>query len=390
MARLGFRIESALDELERDGTLSNVQRAVVSERVGRAVRAGLGFDLVAIVATLGAVLVAAGVLYLLGYHWGDFSKGGKLALVFGIWAAVHAGGYALLERRPFVGRALTLVGVLAFGGATSLVAQMYHLSARYPWSVLAWWVLAIPIALVTRSRAVLVAVVGVALFWCMWHVGVWIEELPGAHDREGVASIAVVVLAACAALLALAALAERSRFEAFAAILCAPVLPLLFLAPLVLAFHPPWSRTETAVDLVAVLVPATIGVVAAALVLGTASARRGVRAALEGWIVLGVALLLAACALLAPVAVPAVANLAYFAGALFVVTLGVRAARPVLVNAGVLAFVVGAIIRYFEYLFSRLEGAYAFLATGAILLLGAFVFENRRRALKRRLAEGAR
>ena len=113
MARLRPRIDAALAELERDGTLSAQQRAAVADRLDRALREGRGLDFTAIVATFGALLVAAGLLYLIGYNWELLPKAAKLALVFGIWIALHGAGWALAEHpgtHPRVGRALTLPG----------------------------------------------------------------------------------------------------------------------------------------------------------------------------------------------------------------------------------------------------------------------------------------
>lgn len=389
MARLTTRIEAALDELERDGTLSAAQRAVVGQRVLRAARPLRGIDLVAIVAGLGALLVGAGLLYLLGDHWLDLARGTKLALVFALWGAVHVGGYALAERPgryPRVGRALTLLGVLAFGGATVLVAQMYHLAAHHPHAVLAWWVLSIPIALVTRSRAVLAAVIGIALLWSVWQTGVWVEDLPLRDARASAGNLFLVGLAFAPVLAALATLAAGGTYAAFAPVLRGPVLVVAILPVFVLAFHEPWwsARGESVV-----LAPAFVAASVAFAVVSFATWRRGARATREAWMLLGALVVLAATALLAPRGVPVAANALVFGGALLLAALGVREGRSVLVTTGVLVFVLGAVARYFEYLFARLEGAYAFLATGVLLLGAAFVFENRRRALVRRAREGA-
>jgi uncharacterized membrane protein len=76
-----------------------------------------------------------------------------------------------------------------------------------------------------------------------------------------------------------------------------------------------------------------------------------------------------------------------FAGSIGLVALGVAEARRQLATWGIFLFVAGAVARYFEYLWDKLEGAYAFLASGALLLAAAFLFENRRRAVAARLQE---
>jgi uncharacterized membrane protein len=118
-------IEEVLAGLEAGGQISSAQR----ERIRAALAARLDAPrdhagrVIAIVASFGALLFSAGLLYLVGYNWDALAKATKLALVFGLWAAIHAGGYALAEwpgGYPRLGRALTLAGMLCFGGALGL------------------------------------------------------------------------------------------------------------------------------------------------------------------------------------------------------------------------------------------------------------------------------
>lgn len=390
MAKLQDRIDAALAELERDGTLSSAQRAAVAARIGGVLGSGRSVDLAAVVATFGALCLAAGFLYLIAYNWDQLEKGVKLALVFSIWIALHAAGFALGERpgtHPRVGRAFTLLGVLSFGGAIGLVAQIYHLSAHYPNAILAWWALSVPVVLVTRSRAILVAVMALGLLWVGWHLGVWLDDRPYQDERHWLALFSLVAVAVGALFTGLAALASGGPRDRLRAVLRSPVLFLAGAAPFALAFHDPWWERERGVVTAADLVPAGIAAAVAALVLGIATWRRGVAAARDGWILVGVALLLGACVLAAPGAVPVLANVVLFGGALACVALGAREARAGLASSGMFLFAAGVVARYFEYLWDRLEGAYAFLATGALLLAAAFVFENRRRALAARLRE---
>ncbi|MCY2958561.1 MAG: DUF2157 domain-containing protein [Planctomycetota bacterium] len=386
MARAHSRIESALADLEREGTLSAAQRAAVGERLARALREGRGFDVTAIVASFGALLVAAGLLYLIGYNWEALPKAAKLALVFGIWIALHGAGFALAEKpgtHPRVGRALTLLGVLSFGGAIGLVAQIYHLSAHYPNAILVWWALSVPVVLVTRSRAILVAVMAIGILWVAWCTGVWTEDRPRDDERLWMANFTLVGVAVAAAFQALAALAAGGSQERLEPVLRSPVLVLASAAPFVLAFHEPWNHGRERTpgrD----LVPVVVAVVCAAILLGLANWRRGFRAARDGWILIGVALLLGLGVLAAPGAVPILGNVVLFGGALALVALGVRESRPNLATWGMFLFAAGVVARYFEYLWDKLEGAYAFLATGSLFLVAAFLFENRRRALAAR------
>ncbi len=395
-------LEAALAELESEGRLSAEQREQVAQRL-RAVWNARRVDFASVVAAFGGLLVAAGLLYLVGYNWAALGKAGKLALVFGVWFGLHALGWRLAERgeSPRLGRAFTLAGVLAFGGALGLVAQIYNLSSHYPHAVLSWWALSIPIALVTRSRAVLVAVLALALVWTAWHTGVWLDDQNYAHDRDWLANFPLVGAALAALLCALVALCERTGYSDFAPVLRRPIVALAAAAPFVLAFHEPWSgspswlsNTDAAdsanwAQQLQRLAPVWTAGGVAALGLTLAALRSRAIHVRIGWGILAATALLALLALFAPRWIPLAANAALFGGALTAIALATHLGRAGLASAGVLLFLAGVVARYFEYLWDKLEGAYAFLSTGALLLGVAWVFEHRRRAVRAR-AEAAK
>ncbi len=389
MERLRARIGGALGELEREGHLDAAQRELVARRLDQVLHRPRGLDFATVVASFGGLLVAAGLLYLAAYNWEQLSKPLKLGLAFGAWFALHLVGWLLAERpgkHPALGRAFTLAGVLAFGGAIGVVAQVYHLHSHYPNAILLWWSLTIPIALVTNSRAILTLVLALFLTWAVWHLGVWIEDLPGpASGQVFLANFVLVGLAIGGGLQALATLAARGPYAHFNATLRLPILPLVAAAPFALAFHQPWWRDSPADLAAGALLPVAGTSACAAALLAWAGLRRGFAATRDGWILLGLVALLGGTVLLAPKLVPIVGNLVLFGGALALVGLGLAEASGNLASWGIFLFVVGVLARYFEYLWEKLEGAYAFLATGLLLMAAAYVFANRRRAVAARL-----
>lgn len=391
MERLRVRIGGALDDLEREGHLSAAQRALVAGRLEPILHRPRRLAFAAIVASFGGLLVAAGLLYLAAYNWEQLTKPLKLILVFGAWFALHLLGWLLAERpgrHPALGRAFTLAGVLAFGGAIGVVAQIYHLSSHYPHAMLLWWSLSIPLALVTRSRAILAVVLALFFVWAAWHLGVWIGDLPRrVHGSVYLANFALVGLAIAAMFQALAAGAAGGRYASFTELLRAPVLPLACAAPFALAFHEPWWSSVRMDPPQGAWLPVAVACAGAAALLALAGARRGLGATRDGWILLGLVVLLGASVMLAPKLVPIVGNLVLFGGALALVGLGLAEARGNLASWGIFLFVVGVLARYFEYLWEKLEGAYAFLATGLLLMAAAYAFQNRRRAVAARLGE---
>ena len=168
--------------LEREGVLSAEQSEVVGARLRSASESeeGRSGRVVSAIGGIGALLLGAGVLYLVAYNWDQLARASKLALIFATWLGLHTAGYRLGRdpgHYPRLGMALSAAGVLAFGGAIALLAQIYNLSAKYPWSVLLWWTLNLPLVLVSGSLLLLLVVTGLFVVWSFWHAGVYLDSL---------------------------------------------------------------------------------------------------------------------------------------------------------------------------------------------------------------------
>jgi uncharacterized membrane protein len=88
---------------------------------------------------LGALMFAIGVLLLIGYNWSAIPAAGKIAILMGSVAAAFAGSAAALARRHHVaGDVLALIGVLLFGNAIWLIAQVLHIQGDFPDGFF-WW-----------------------------------------------------------------------------------------------------------------------------------------------------------------------------------------------------------------------------------------------------------
>lgn len=400
-------IPETLAELEREGVLSPEQRATVETRLAQALTPkGEGGDragrFISILAALGAVLVGAGILYLVGYNWDELRKGDKLAIVFGTWLAIHYAGFHLAERPgryPRVGRAVTVIGVLCFGAAIALVAQIYHLTSEYPNTLLVWWSLSIPLLLLTRSRAILLVLIVVFLTWILWHTGKYLEN--ARHDvyQDFVAALALVGAGIGALFSALGSLSGTSRWRSFEPILSGLARPAAIGGAYALSFKDMWWRFERSdadaservlglrgledglqlrpFAIFAALVLASVLVLVVALRRGRAA--RDDRTAVEPLVLLGAGLALAAQLALWPQGIFLQANLQLLLGILALVWFGIRTGRPGDINWGIAVFVVCVATRYVEYLWDKLEGAYAFIGIGLVLLGLGWVLERQRR-----------
>ena len=396
-SRMRREIHEVLDELEAEGGLAPGQAGRIAVRLASRLDAPRDRSgrVISIVAAIGGVLFGAGILYLIGYNWEELGKPTKLALIFGLWAIVHAAGYWLSEnpgRSPRVGKALILLGILCFGGAIGLVAQIYNLSARYPWSILLWWALNVPLLLWTRSRAVQVVLTGLFLLWIFWHASVWFEDLGRTGygwDRglEGMLGLIAGVSAFFAVLALFVQTTDHARFAAFWRVL-APIG--LLVVTYIAGFKDLGLTRVPRADWLPILAPAGLAMLTAVVLVALGSAR-GARGALrrESSCALALAIVLVGSCLAAPRMMVVLGNLLMLGVILGLVWHGTRERIAGYIHLALGAFALLVITRYIEYLWSKLEGAYIFLSTGALLIALGWFLERRRRSLMARVHGGA-
>jgi uncharacterized membrane protein len=397
-------LRRAVETIEREGVLPPGSGEKVAARLGELLfPARESRSAARIVAWLGGVLIAGSLLLFVATNWEELGKVPKLVLIFGTLAALHFLGYRLAEepgRRPALGRALTAAAMVAFGGAIGLVAQIYHLSSTWPNAILAWWLLNVPFALLTRSRLLLLIPLSIFVLWAHLHAYQWMElHLRGGSflwsDSE-VTALALLELGLAALLAALGALARASSFERFAAPLSllgrvAGLFGLFLLA--FEEFSPnrdvfgdgvPLFAAERLRELRLLLTPASAAAAAALLALGIAATatarRRAARAELaDAGASLSLLLVLAAALLLMPPLTFLAANAAIVAAVIALVARGVAQGRRSDVNLAVIAFLATAMARYFEYVAEGFGPVLAFLGAGVLLLALGSLLERKRR-----------
>jgi uncharacterized membrane protein len=401
-------VSGAVRQLADEGLVAREQAARVDARLQELLFPTSDSDVASriakLVAWLGGLLVAAGVLFLIGLNWDALGKWTKLALVFGALAGLHVAGWRLQVepgRHPSIGLALTGAAMLSFGGAIAVVAQIYNLSSHWPNAWLVWWLLDLPFVLIFGSRALLLIVLALFASWAGQCVEIWCTD-HSIWASEFAHGYAILALSACVA--AAGALPRGSRFERFAPLL-GMVARLGALAGLFfLSFHDfihsrdprgagdPWIDPERLHKLEILLTPAA-GFAAGAIVLLIAGALRagGWRGGRGRWLepldaaaMVVAALLLAACDLLLPEAAALLANLLILASVLALIVRGVRLGQVGDVNTALAFFLITVIARYFEFFARGMGTALAFLGAGVLLLgLGGFIERLRRRFVAR-------
>ncbi len=118
---------------------------------------------------LAAVLLAAAILLVVASNWEAIPRlvrvGGILAL---IWVVHIAAARMLARGATAAAGGLLVIGAMSFGGAISLVGQMYHLSGDQQTVMYLWFAIATVSAILFRSGAV--TVVAGFLSWASFAV----------------------------------------------------------------------------------------------------------------------------------------------------------------------------------------------------------------------------
>jgi uncharacterized membrane protein len=142
-----------------------------------------------------ATLVGLAALLLIGYNWDQLSRWTKLAIVLGVIAVTHAAGFSLRYRRNAgaLSENLFFLGCLFYGAGIWLVAQVFHINAHYPDGVWWWAIGVLPFALCLETRLLHTLLVGLLGLWAgmevleFGHLGGWLfgrwDSLPnGAYS----------------------------------------------------------------------------------------------------------------------------------------------------------------------------------------------------------------
>lgn len=155
---------------------------------------------------LGALLVGAGVVSLVAWHWEAMSAPAKLATLAVAMIAAHGAGFALWRggTAQRLGHALTVLGTLVFGASIGLVAQIFHVSG-------AWWGAFGAFSLGALAAAFLYGSLPHLLLSAV--AGLWLFG-PGLASDHALAGVALGYASAAA----VAALAWRERSRALLAV----------------------------------------------------------------------------------------------------------------------------------------------------------------------------
>jgi uncharacterized membrane protein len=175
------QLQTELQNWKQNGTITSEQNdtilaqyVVVSPLYGR---------LIVILVTLGAILAGVGVIIFVSANWQEIPRIAKLVMLLVLVAGAYYAGYWLKYQRnyPRAGGAIIFVGAMIFGAALFLIGQQYHMPIDDP-KLLGWWFIGvIPMAYLTRSRAILTLAILAALGGLGYKTGHWFR---GVNDAQ--------------------------------------------------------------------------------------------------------------------------------------------------------------------------------------------------------------
>jgi uncharacterized membrane protein len=146
-----------VQKLREAGLITSEQQQRIIEHFQ--LREDSGNKFLAIVSSIGAVLVAAGIALLISAHWQEIPRGVKIAGGLTLMLGAHAGGWWLREAQKKyhkTGEALHFIGSCLFLANIALLGQIYNIVSRPPNAFLLWWIGIAALPWLLRSRAQLV------------------------------------------------------------------------------------------------------------------------------------------------------------------------------------------------------------------------------------------
>ena len=382
----GTQLQKELQDWIDEGLVSREQAAAIGSRyAARTSAERMRSRAVQAVAVTGAIAAGLGVILFFAANWDAMARPVRVAVLLVALIGSYAAGWLLLESRPILGRALVLVGALAFGAGIFLVGQMYHVQAHDPLAFALWSAGVAPLAWALRSRALTTLTLLTLAGWIVYEAA---DTLDSSTEDMALLAIPIALM-----LYGVALYGAGTGVGAALAWASGPMRALGYAlasaGTFVLTFGALHREVEgeglagTMERLIVVLaVVAVAGAAALLLARGRVAATWELLALLAA-VALG---LLTAFAPLAPVPAAVLFNLLLVALGLGAVAVGYAEDELWLATAGLSVVTVDVLARFLDLSWGLLSRSTAFLAAGLLLLGLAFALERTRARLASRMA----
>ncbi len=426
-----WKTEGIIDENQAGAILARYEEMRAAEEADR------GSKLVTVLAVMGSLLVGIGVITFFAANWQEMPKWLKVSVVFGgIIAAYGIGYYLAFEKQnyPRVGRAVIFLGSILYGAGIWLIAQIFHINAHYPNGVLFWAAGILPVALVCRSLSVLIQTSLLLTFWTVLEqtgfevtnyfylplialtlgMAYWMRSrlavglsLPGIAVWAGIASavsfgrfgdIMYAFLLTSVLGLLIYVLGNLHKIKEKYSLMKFPYqiagLFVFLISLYVLSFkwlvrvHDLEGWVSFPPFYLAAFGLTALGTFFAAAFLAVKGKDRK-ETIKEGLFVLVIAVMLSVltftAAMLDRHVFLAVTNIFLFISIVALVIIGYANREPVLINFGLVFFVLDVVARYFDFFWDMLDKSVFFMVGGMLLLVGGTLLERHRRKIVREM-----
>ncbi|OIO65670.1 hypothetical protein AUJ68_02365 [Candidatus Woesearchaeota archaeon CG1_02_57_44] len=342
---------------------------------------------VAIIATIGALMLGTGVILFIAANWQAFSVILKMGVLFAFTLGALWLGYHLAFQRqtyPTLGRALLFLSALLIGADIFLLAQLYHVQAGAASLVLLWLVAILPLLYIVPEANI------AWLVSILWYVWIFNAVFSG-HGALPERFVPVLMLSSAILLFAIGSLHQASeRLALVARIVRLAGLKIMLIALFLLSFEgfsvlhqsvvQEFSRFGAGVFI-------GFAILAFALLDIAYIRMRRETSALETAV--GTALLIAAGLLLF---FPSrgsiymwVFNIMLFALLLLLLNIGLKREDMSLINMSMAWLFVYLFSHYVDMFWDMLPTSWFFMSAGLILVLGGGYMERKRRDIKGRI-----
>lgn len=149
-------LHEQLPQWERDGLVTAENATALRQR--HAVDDSQPGVAQLVMGALGALLIGAGLIAVIGYNWDDFTRPVRLLFAFLPLLAAQIFSFRVLQKgdacAAWVRETAALLQALATGACIALVSQIYNLGGQWPDFLFAWFLLSLPLVWLMRSTSV--------------------------------------------------------------------------------------------------------------------------------------------------------------------------------------------------------------------------------------------
>ncbi|MCB9640919.1 MAG: DUF2157 domain-containing protein [Myxococcales bacterium] len=126
---------------------------------------------------IATLLVGVGILLFYAANWRFMSTTLKLSQIFVLLTGLYGAAFYGLAVRgsQLFGRSFLFLGLVAFGAAIGLIAQIFHISAHPSNGVLLWAIVAASMSWLLRDVASAYLSAALLLVWNLWEVSVYLQ-----------------------------------------------------------------------------------------------------------------------------------------------------------------------------------------------------------------------